>query len=130
MSLGGRKKDLSRRERQIMDALYRLGKASANEIQAAIPDPPTSTAVRTMLTKLEAKGHVRFHLDGRRYIYEPIVSHEEMGKRAMEDVVTTFFQGSIERVVANLLNREESEITDEQLNALSALIEQARREGR
>lgn len=126
----GRKRDLSRRERQIMDALYRLGTASANEIHAAVPDPPTSTAVRTMLTNLEAKGHVRFRVEGRKYIYEPIVGHEEMGRRAIDDVVATFFQGSVERVVASLINRQESNITEEQLEAISKMIEQARKEGR
>jgi predicted transcriptional regulator len=113
-----------------MDALYRLGKASANEIQAAIPEPPTSTAVRTMLTNLETKGHVKFQVEGRKYIYEPIIDPEEMGGKVMDDVLTTFFQGSIERVVANLLNRSESNITKEQLDALSALIDEARKEGR
>ena len=130
MKLGKSKRDLSRRERQIMDALYRLGSASANEIQAALPDAPTSTAVRTMLTNLEAKGHVRFHVEGRKYVYAPIVGHEEMGRRAIDDVVATFFQGSVERVVANLLNRAESNISEEQLDAISKMIEQARKEGR
>ena len=77
-----------------------------------------------------AKGHVRFQVEGRKYIYEPIVGPEEMGGKVMDDVLTTFFQGSIERVVASLLNRSESNITREQLDALSALIDDARKEGR
>ncbi len=122
--------DLSRRERQIMEALYRLGKASASEIHDAIPEPPTYTAVRTLLGILESKGHVRFEADGRRYIYQPVVPREQMARTVIDDVVQTFFQGSIESVVANLLNREESNVSEEQLDALAALIEQARKEGR
>jgi predicted transcriptional regulator len=113
-----------------MEALYRLGKASASEIHDAIPEPPTYTAVRTLLGILESKGHVRFEADGRRYIYQPVVPREQMARTVIDDVVQTFFQGSIESVVANLLNREESNVSEEQLDALAALIEQARKEGR
>jgi predicted transcriptional regulator len=113
-----------------MDALYRLGTASANEIHQSIPEPPSYTAVRTLLGILQDKGHVRFETDGRRYIYQPVVPREQMARAVIDDVVATFFQGSIERVVANLLNREEANVSEEQLDALSALIEQARNEGR
>lgn len=125
-----KKEGLSRRERQIMDALYRLGKASAAEIREAIPDPPTYTAVRTHLGILQDKGHVRFESDGTRYIYEPVVSREEMGRVAATNVVDTFFGGSVERIVATLLEQKEGALTDDQLERLSAMIEQARREGR
>jgi predicted transcriptional regulator len=113
-----------------MDALYRLGRASAAEVRDAISEPPTYTAVRTHLGILQEKGHVRYESDGTRYIYEPVVPREEMAKSAMENVLQTFFGGSVERVVATLVDREESQITDEQLERLAEIIEQARREGR
>jgi BlaI family transcriptional regulator, penicillinase repressor len=121
---------LSRRERQIMDALYRLGSASAAEIREAIPEPPTYTAVRSHLAILQEKGHVKFESDGTRYIYEPVVPREQMARSVMDGVLENFFGGSIERVVATLVDREESNLTDEQLDRLAQIIEQARREGR
>src|SRR5271155_2248920 len=87
----------SRREREIMDALYRLGKASAAEIRGQIPDPPTYTAIRTHLSILERKGHVRHESDGTRYIYEPRVEREQMGRRAIDSLLKTFFDNSVER---------------------------------
>jgi predicted transcriptional regulator len=121
---------LSRRERQIMDALYRLGKASAAELRDAIPEPPTYTAVRTHLGILQDKGHVRFESDGTRYIYEPVVPREEMAQTAVDNVLDTFFGGSVERIVATLIDREESRIDDEQLARIAEMIERARKEGR
>lgn len=121
---------LSRRERQITDALYRLGKASAADIRAALPNPPSYTAVRTHLTILEEKGHVAHQSDGPRYIYEPVVPREEMAKTAIDGVLLTFFDNSVERVVATLLDRKESQISREQLDRLAQIIEQARKEGR
>jgi predicted transcriptional regulator len=122
--------ELSRRERQIMDALYRLGKASAAEIREAIPNPPTYTAVRTHLTLLEGKGLVRYESDGVRYIYEPLVPRAEMAKSVIAGVMRTFFDNSVEQVVATLIDREESNISPEQLDRLARMIEQARKEGR
>lgn len=113
-----------------MEALYRLGKASASEIHSVIPNPPSYTAVRTLLGILETKGHIKFYADGKKYIYEPIVPRDQMARTVIDDVMTTFFEGSIELVVANLLNREETAVSKEQLDALSALIEEARKEGR
>jgi predicted transcriptional regulator len=124
------KADLSRRERQIMDALYRLGRASAAEIREALSSPPTYTAVRTHLTILQEKGHVKFESDGTRYIYEPVVPREEMAKTVIEGVLQTFFNNSIEMAVATMINREEAEISQEQLDRLAQIIEQARKEGR
>ena len=121
---------MSRRERQIMEALYRLGKASAAEIRDAIPEPPTNTAVRTHLTILLEKGRIRYEKRGARFIYEPVVSRDDMAKSAIETLLTTFFDNSIERAVATLINREEANISDAQLDSLAAIIEQARREGR
>lgn len=125
-----REEDLSRRERQIMDALYRLGTASAAEIREAISHPPTYTAVRTHLTILQEKGLVKFERDGLRYIYEPVVPREEMAKSVMESVLETFFENSVERVVAALIDREDAPISAEQLDRLQQIIEQARKEGR
>jgi len=121
---------LSRRERQIMDALYRLGKASASEIRDAMPSPPTQTAVRTLLTILQEKGHVKFERDGARYIYEPVVPREEMAKSVIEGVVQNFFGGSIERVVATLIDSQESKLTDDQIERLQAIIDEAKEQGR
>ncbi len=112
-----------------MDALYRLGKASAAEIHEAIPDPPTYTAVRTHLANLEEKGQVRFESDGTRYIYEPTVPRQEMAKSVIDDVLKTFFENKVELVVSTLINRQESQISQEELDRLAELIEQARKEG-
>jgi predicted transcriptional regulator len=113
-----------------MDALYRLGRATAVQIRAAMDSPPTYTAIRTLLGILHEKGHVRFENDGTRYVYEPVIPKSEMGRTAIDGVLETFFDGSIERVVATLLDREESRVSQEQLDRLAALIEQARQEGR
>ncbi len=124
------KPGLSRREREIMDALYRLGKASAAEIREAIPEPPTYTAVRTHLGILQDKGHVNFESDGTRYIYEPVVPRDEMARNVIEGVLQNFFGGSIERIVATLIDSEESVVTPDQLDRLAAIIDEARKEGR
>jgi predicted transcriptional regulator len=126
----GGQKGLSRRERQIMDALYRLGRASAAQIREEMQSPPTYTAVRTLLTILQEKGHVRFERDGAKYIYEPVVPREEMAKSVIAGVVQTFFEGSIERVVEALVDSHEADLNDAQIERLKAIIEEARREGR
>lgn len=122
--------DFSRRERQIMDVLYRLGKASASDIRDAIPNPPSKTAVRTLLTILQEKGHVRFTRDGAKYIYEPVASREEVAKTTIDRVVQNFFGGSIERVVATLVDSQEASLSDSQVENLKAIIEKARKEGK
>ena len=106
------KDGFSRREREIMDALYTLGKASAAQILEQIPNPPTYTAIRTHLTILESKGHVRHESDGTRYIYEPLVAREQMGRRAIETILKTFYGNSVERVVAALLEQEDVAATN------------------
>jgi predicted transcriptional regulator len=118
----------SRREREIMDALYKLGKASAAQILEQIPNPPTYTAIRTHLTILEKKGHVRHASDGTRYIYEPAIAREQMGRRATQTLLKTFYGNSVERVVAALLDEED--VSAEELDRLAKLIEKAREEGR
>ena len=122
------KDGFSRREREIMDALYKLGKASAAQIQSEIPEPPTYTAIRSHLSILERKGHVRHESDGTRYVYEPSVAREQMGRRAIETLLKTFYGNSVERVVAALLDHEDVEPVA--LDRLAKLIEKAREEGR
>jgi len=113
-----------------MDVVYRLGRASAVEIRDAMPDPPSYTAVRTMLGILQDKGHLVAEQDGPRNMYEPVVPRDEMAKSVIDGVLATFFNGSVERVVATLLHREETKLSDDELKRLAQLIEQARREGK
>jgi predicted transcriptional regulator len=120
----------SRRERAIMDALYKLGKATAAQIVEAIPDPPSNTAVRTLLTILEKKGHIRHRLDGPRFVYEPKVAREKMAQRAVKSVLSTFFDNSVEGVVTALLNQEDAKLSRAELDRLTTLIEQAKEQGR
>lgn len=124
------KDGFSRREREIMDALYKLGKGSAAQIMDGIADPPTYTAIRTQLTILEKKGHVRHVSDGTRYIYEPLVAREQMGRRAIDSLLKTFFDNSVERAVTALLTRKDADISQDDLDRLSKLIENAKKEGR
>ena len=122
--------DLSRRERQIMDVIYRLGSATAIEVHDSLSDPPSHTAVRTLLGILLEKGHLTATTDGTRNIYAPVVPREEMAKTVIDNVVANFFEGSVERVVATLLDREEAKLSPEVLERLAALVDEARREGR
>ena len=121
---------LTRRERQIMDAVYRLGKATAAEIRAQLPDPPTTTAVRTLLGILEIKGQVTHISDGIRFIYRAVTPREEMAQTALDRTLQTFFGGSLELAVASFLGRSESRVSDDELERLSALIEAAKGDGR
>ncbi|HKA36453.1 MAG TPA: BlaI/MecI/CopY family transcriptional regulator [Thermoanaerobaculia bacterium] len=121
---------LSRRERQIMDVVYRTGQATATEVLAALPDPPSYSAVRAMLRVLENKGHLRHVLDGTHYVYKPTLPRERAGKPALENVIDTFFDGSAEKAVAALLEVSRSELSANDLDRLSELIEQAKTEGR
>jgi predicted transcriptional regulator len=118
----------SRRERQIMDALFGLGQATAAQIHQAIPDPPSYTAIRTTLTILEKKGHVSHSSDGVRYLYEPVAARDDAGRSAMQTLMKTFYDNSVERVVAALLTEED--IAPAELDRLADMIDKARREGR
>ena len=120
---------LSRRERQIMDVLYRKGSATAAEIMAEIPDPPGNSAVRAMLRVLEEKKHIRHEAKDLRYVYMPVVPREKARRSAVTHLVQTFFDGSTEQAVAALLNVSE-DLKPEDLDRLAALIEKARKEGR
>ena len=130
MSKAPKSDTFSRRERAIMEALYKLGKATAAQIVEAIPDPPSNTAIRTLLTILEKKGHVRHRLDGVRYVYEPKVARERMAQKAVKSVLSTFFDNSVEGVVAALLNQQDTKLSPAELDRLTALIEKAKEEGR
>ncbi len=124
------KKGLSRRERQIMDAIYRRGQATAAEVLEEIPEPPSYSAVRAMLRVLEEKGHLRHVQQGPRYVFLPTVPRDQARRSALQQLVRTFFDGSTEQTVAALLDLSDSKLSDAELKRLSRLIDQARKEGR
>lgn len=115
---------LSRRERQIVDALYRLGKASAAQIREAIPDPPSYSAVRAKLAILEEKGYVQHESDGPRYLYRAVVEREMAENTALEHVLSTFFGGSIEKAVAALVKMGSDEMSEAEIDRLAQLIKE------
>jgi predicted transcriptional regulator len=117
-----RASSLSRRERQIMDILYRQGRATAAEVMAALPGDPTYSTVRTQLRVLEEKGHVRHEEQGLRYVYSPAVPRTAARKSALRHLVETFFDGSAERAVAALLGGEGARLTDEELDRIAAMV--------
>src|SRR6476660_2228223 len=104
--------DLSRRERQIVDILYTQGRATAAEVQSALPDPPSYSAVRAMLRILEEKGHIRHEQDGPRYVYLPTVGRDRAKKTALRHVLQTFFNGSAEQALSALLDESDSRLSD------------------
>src|SRR5688500_7598952 len=121
--------DLSRRERQIVDILYAQGRATAAEVQTALPDPPSYSAVRAMLRILEDKGHVRHEQDGPRYVYVPTVARDNVKKSALQHVLTTFFDGSAEQAISALLDDKSARLSEAELDRLARLIEGARKAG-
>lgn len=122
--------DLSRRERQIMDVVYRRGEATAAEVLDGLADPPSYSAVRAMLRILEEKGHLAHRQDGPRYVYRPTVAPEKAQRSALRHLLRTFFDGSAEEAVAALLDEARDDLSDADLDRLSHLIERARKEGR
>lgn len=121
---------LTRRERQIVDVLYRLGRATAAEIMAAVPGAPSYSTVRTQLRVLEAKGHVRHEEQGLRYIYMPTVPRRAARKSALKHLVETFFDGSTAKAVAALLGGEASRVSDDELARIEQLVKDARGDAR
>ncbi len=119
---------LSRRERQILDILYTKGTASAAEVQEALPDPPSYSAVRALLRILEEKGHARHEAQGTRYVYLPTVPREKARNSALSRIVKTFFDGSAAHAAAALV--DSGSLSDDELEKLSSLIARARKEGR
>ena len=121
---------LSRRERQIMEIVWERGRATAAEVRAHMPDPPSYSAVRAQLRILEDKGHLRHEQDGPRYVFLPTVPREEASETALRKLVRTFFGGSPEGAMAALLDLEGAQLDEEALERLSEMIEEAKREGR
>ncbi len=121
---------LTKRERQIMDRLYRLGRATASEILEGLPGAPSYSTVRTQLRVLEAKGHVRHETQGLRFLYMPTVPRHAARRSALKHLVETFFDGSNAKVVAALLGGEASKVTDEDLDRILELVRSARGESR
>jgi predicted transcriptional regulator len=117
---------LTRRERQIMDVLYRRGRATAGEVMADLPGEPNYSTVRTQLRVLEEKGHVRHEELGLRYIYSPAVPRSSARKSALRHLVDTFFDGSAEGAVAALLGGEGAKLSDEQLDRIADLVKQSK----
>jgi predicted transcriptional regulator len=121
---------LSRRERQIMDVIYARGEATAAEVLAELPDPPSKTAVRTILRILEEKGHLKHKQQGLRYVYQPSRRRGPAGRSALQRVLHTFFDGSLEKAVAAHLGDSAADLSDDELARLAELIQQARKKGR
>ena len=121
---------LSRRERQIMDVVYRLEAATASEVLESLPDPPSYSAVRAILRILEEKGHLTHRQDGPRYVYAPVVPRAAARQSALRQVVRTFFDGSAAQAVATLLDMSETGLSPDEARQLSQLIEKSKREGK
>ncbi|HVS63872.1 MAG TPA: BlaI/MecI/CopY family transcriptional regulator [Thermoanaerobaculia bacterium] len=121
---------LSRRERQILDIVYRLEQATVSQVREQLPEPPSYSAVRGLMRILEEKGHLGHRQDGPRYVYSATVPRDEARRSAMSHLVSTFFDGSVEGAVATLLDLDSTEVDSETYDRLAELIERAREEGR
>lgn len=119
--------ELSRRERQIMDVLLEVGEASAEEVRSRLPQPPSNSAVRAMLARLEEKGQVAHGEKGLRYVYRPAISRQEAQRSAVSRLVRVFFDGSAAQAVTGLLGQAGAELDDAELDELAAAVEAARR---
>jgi predicted transcriptional regulator len=122
-------RDLSRRERQILDILYKHGRATAADVQAALPEPPSYSAVRALLRILEEKGHVRHEQDGPRYMYLPTVAHDNAQRSALRHILQTFFNGSAEQAISALLDDTSARLSPAELDRLARMIDTARKSG-
>jgi predicted transcriptional regulator len=122
-------RDLSRRERQILDILYQRGQATAAEVQSALPEPPSYSAVRALLRILEEKGHVRHEQDGPRYVYLPTVPRDNAQRSAMRHLLQTFFDGSAEQAISALLDEPSAKLSAAELDRLARMIDTARKSG-
>lgn len=114
---------LSRRERQVMDILFRLGNATAEEVLAELPDPPGYSAVRALLATLEGKGLARHLKDSRRYVYLPAVPEKEAKRNALKQLLATFFEGSPEKLVASLLDPQDQKLSAAEIEKIRKLID-------
>jgi BlaI family transcriptional regulator, penicillinase repressor len=117
---------LGRRERQIVDTVYRLGRATVAQVLEELPDPPSYSAVRAMLRLLEDKGYLYHSEENGRYVYEPRLSREQANKPALMHLVSTFFRGSTEAAMAALLEESKDDLSDAELDRLAKMIDQAR----
>jgi BlaI family transcriptional regulator, penicillinase repressor len=122
--------NLSRRERQIMDIVYQLGRATAQEVQERLPNAPSYSAARALLRLLEEKGYLRHEQDGPRYVYLPTLAREKARTAAIKQVLKTFFDDSAEEAVAALLDVSKAKLKPEELDRLSLMIAEAKKEGR
>jgi predicted transcriptional regulator len=122
-------RDLSRRERQILDILYQRGSATAADVQAGLPEPPSYSAVRALLRILEEKGHVRHEQDGPRYVYLPTIAHDNAQRSALRHVLQTFFNGSAEQAISALLGDSGGKLSTAELDRLASMIDTARKSG-
>ena len=120
---------LTRRERQIMDILFRRGRATASDVMAELPGDPTSSTVRTQLRVLEDKGHIRHEEEGLRYVYIPVLARHTARKSALRHLLDTFFDGSTEKAVAALLGGEASRLSEDELERIAQLIARTRKDG-
>lgn len=123
-------KHLSRREQQVMDIVYRLGKASVADVLQQLDDPPSYSSIRAKLGVLERKGHLIHKSEGAKYVYYPKVPRNRARRSALKKMLQTFFEGSTGAAAVALLEMEPSQLTREEIDALSALIEKAKKEGR
>jgi predicted transcriptional regulator len=121
---------LSRRERQVLDVLYRARRATCAEVQKTMTDPPSYSAVRTFLRILEEKELVRHEQDGARYVYIPTVERERASRSALRHVLNTFFEGSVTQAISALLDEDSKHLSEKDWQRLSVMIEEARREGK
>jgi predicted transcriptional regulator len=122
-------RDLSRRERQILDILYKHGRATAADVQAALPEPPSYSAVRALLRILEDKGHVRHEQDGPRYMCLPTVARDNAQRSALRHILQTFFNGSAEQAISALLDDTSARLSPAELDRLARMIDTARKSG-
>lgn len=119
---------LSRREREILEILFRLGKATANDVRNALPQAPSDSAVRSILRVLEEKGHITHEEDGKRYLYLPTQARDNAAQSALRNVVQTFFGGSLESAVKTFLSHTDTHLSDAELDRMAEMITQARKQ--
>lgn len=123
-------KELTRREREIMDILLTLGEASAEDVRSKLSNPPSYSTARVMLSRLEAKGFVRHREAGLRYVYSPVVSRAKARRSAIERLINVFYEGSLAKALTGLVDASASNLTAEELDAIEAAIVHARRAAR
>jgi predicted transcriptional regulator len=124
------KPPLTRREREIMDIVYRLGRASAQDVLENMADPPSYSAVRAQLRLLEERGHARHIEEGGRYVFLPAVPRGEARRKALAHLVSTFFDGSVEQAMLTLVESSRHKLSASELDRLAEIVEQARKEGK